>query len=318
MPSRRLSRAGEVGLNGQNPERSALPAPPSDRGGQIDLSVCVASFNTRDVLERTLHAAIADGSALRTEWIVVDNGSNDGSVQMVRRVFPGVTVIENSKNRFYAAATNQAIARSKGRYVLTLNSDAEVLSGTLTQLITYMNRHPEVGAVTTRMLDRDGRIQKNCARFPTYALLLLDHTFLGLIFSGRRRRLRRWAWYADWDRLTERSVDVAPGSFILARREAIRKVGGHDERFRLYFTDDDWCQRLRRAGYALRYVPVGHVIHAEGTSARQIQATARRIYFEDMRTFAAKYFGKRRARWLWMLASPTRWGLDLAARLRRR
>lgn len=282
----------------------------------MDLSICIASFNTREALERTLRAAISDCSGMRAEWIVVDNASGDGSVEMVRREFPRVTLIENAANRFFAVAANQAIARSMGRYVLTLNSDAEVFPGTLPALVEYLDRHSDVGAVTTQMVRPDGRLQRTCARFPSYPLLLLDYTFLGLLLLGRRRRLRRWAWYADWDRKTEREVEVAPGSFILARQAVLRSVGAYDERLRLYFTDDDWCQRLQRAGFELMYSPLGRVIHAEGSSSRQIRPLARRIYFEDLRSYTAKYFGDRRASWLGFLSAPTRWGMDVTAALR--
>ena len=282
----------------------------------MDLSICIASFNTREALERTLRAAVADCSGLTAEWIVVDNGSGDGSAEMVRREFPSAKLVENPANRFFAVATNQAIALSTGRYVLTLNSDAEILQGTLPGLVDYLDTHPDVGAVTTQMYHPDGRLQRTCARFPSYSLLLLDHTPLGLFLMGRRRRLRRWAWYAEWDRRTERAIDIAPGSFILTRQTVLRSVGACDERFRLYFTDDDWCLRLQRAGFALTYLPSGRVIHVEGASSRQIPGLARRIYFEDLRAYSAKYFGEKRASWLWFLSAPTRWGMDVAAALR--
>jgi len=282
----------------------------------MDLSICLVSFNTCDILDRTVRAALADTSDLTAEVIVVDNGSGDGSIEMLRQNFPMVRVIANPENRFFAEAINQAMALSGGRYVLALNSDAEVVPGTLAGLVGYLDSHPAVGAATTRMFFPDGRLQRTCARFWTFELLLLEYTFLGLLLPVTHDRLRRDARYADWDRLSERPVDVAPGSFILARRGVLSSIGGFDERLHLYFTDDDWCLRLQQTGLKVMYKPIGGVIHPEGASTHRIRAQARQMYFEDMLAYTAKHFGISRRRWLSVLTWPTRWGLTAAARLR--
>jgi GT2 family glycosyltransferase len=167
------------------------------------------------------------------------------------------------------------------------------------------------------MLFPDGRIQPICARFSTLAYLLLENTFLGPIFRGRRSTLRAWTRYGEWDRLTQREVDVLPGSFILARREVIESIGGFDESLRLYFSDDDWCQRLRKAGFRADYLPIAGVIHPEGTSVRRLGPQARRMYFQDLFGYTRKYLGTLPAAALWLLSWPTRAGLALAAFRRR-
>lgn len=282
----------------------------------MDLSVSIVSFNTRDLLAQTIRATLADTRGLTAEVIVVDNASHDGSAAMVRQAFPMVRLIQNPENRYFSAAHNQAIAVSRGRHVLVLNSDAEPRPGTLPALVAHLEAHSGVGALSARMLFPDGRVQRNCARFSPYALFLLDCTIWGLIRPRHHRRVRSEIWYGDWDRLTEREVDVLPGSFIMVRREALDAAGLLDERLRLYFVEEDWCWRIRRAGYQVVYVPVGAVVHPEGASVRQVRRLARRIYFEDMVRFVEKRYGRARARWLWMLTRPTRWGLDLAEALR--
>lgn len=280
----------------------------------MDLSICIVSFNTRETLERTLRAALADASGLKAEVIVVDNGSRDGTPRMIRDSFPSVELIPNPDNRFFTAGLNQALARARGRLALALNSDAEILPGTIPGLVAYLGSHPEVGAATTRMVFPDGRLQRNCSRFPTFVSLLLEHTLLGRILTGPRRRIHRWMWYDEWDRTTERAVEVAPGSFLLTRTELIRSLGALDERFRLYFSDDDWCRRLNAAGLQVIYSPRGGVVHPEGTSTRRIRPLAQQIFFEDMRAYAEKHFGKGRARILWLLSWPTRWGMARGVR----
>lgn len=276
----------------------------------MDLSVCIASFNTRELLKRTIKAVLDDAQGLNLEVIVIDNASSDGSGTMVRDTFPGVRLESNSENRFFTAAYNRAFNLSQGEYLLALNSDAEIQPGTLRAMLGYVRERPDVHVLTTKMLFPDGRVQRNCARFPTFDLLLLDHTFLAVL--PRRRKLRANAWYADWDRLSEREVAVIPGSLILMSRDVFRTVGGFDERFRLYFAEDDWCYRVKQAGFKTMYAPLGGVIHPESSSVRQIQRLARRIYFEDLAAYAGKYFGPRKAQCLRILSWPTRLGLDLA------
>jgi GT2 family glycosyltransferase len=279
----------------------------------MDLSVLIVSFNTREVLARTIEAVLTDGGAFAAEIIVVDNASTDGSAAMVQERFPGVRLIENDTNRFYTAANNQAMAASRGRYALVLNSDAPPEPGTLRAMVEYMDSHGDVGAMSPRMRFADGRLQRNCARRWTYELLLLEHTPWGLLRPGRRLTALSEFWYGDWDRTTSREVEVIPGSCIVVRRDVFERVGGFDERFLLYFGEDDWCSRIRDAGWKVAYAAVGNVVHPEGTSAAGVARLARRIYFDDLVAYARKNFGPARALWLRALALPMRWALDFSA-----
>jgi hypothetical protein len=276
----------------------------------------IVSFNTCALLERTIRAALADTRELKAEIIVVDNASTDGSIAMVREKFPAVRQLVNATNRFYSAANNQAAALSRGRYRLILNSDAEIQTGTLPAMVSYLDIRPDVGLATAKMLFGDGQVQQNCARFTSYSSLLLEYTGWGVIQPRALQRMRKSDRYAGWDRLSEREIDVAPGSFLLVRREAFEAAGGFDERLRLYFTEDDVCRRIRQAGYKIMYLPVGGVIHPEGASAAKIRRLARRIFFEDMIVYTKKYFGRWRAVWLWLLTRPTLWGINLMESLR--
>ena len=299
------------------PAFTGVDLPPRTGLAAISVSVCIVSFNTRELLGRSIHAALADCARLSAEIIVVDNGSRDGSAAMVRERFPSVRLIENSENRFYAAANNQAMGVSRGRHVLVLNSDAEVGAGTIPAMVAYLDAHPGVGAISAAMRFPDGRRQRNCARFVSFAQLLLQYTLLGLVFAGRRRRLVADLRYEDWDRASEREVDVVPGSLMMVRREAVAATAGFDERLRLYFTDDDWCWRIRQAGFRIVYVPLGATIHPEMSSARQVPRLARRLYFADMARYAQMRFGWWRALALRVLTWPTRVALEAAAWFRR-
>lgn len=280
----------------------------------IDLSVVVVSFNTRDVLATTIEAVLADAAPLRTEIIVVDNASHDGSAGMVRARFPQVHVVANTTNRFYTGGNNQGISLGRGRYVLVLNSDARPEPGTLAPMVAYLDAHPDVGALSPRLCFADGRVQRNCSRLRTYRQFLLEATPLGLVLRRMRRRVVDDAWYGDWDRLTERDVEVLPGSCIMVRRRTLEETGAFDERFRLYFAEDDWCHRIAAAGWRVRHAPIGTIIHPERASVRQVTALARRIYFDDMERYVAKHFGHGRSAILRLLARPWKWAHDMADR----
>ncbi|MEK7065365.1 MAG: glycosyltransferase family 2 protein, partial [Patescibacteria group bacterium] len=117
---------------------------------KIDVSIIIVSFNTKDLLRACL-AAVAAG-----EVIVVDNGSSDGSVEMVKKEFPGVTLIANSQNRGFAAANNQGLKRSHGRYLLLLNSDTEVPQGSVEEVTRFMDEHPDIGVVGAKLMLPNG------------------------------------------------------------------------------------------------------------------------------------------------------------------
>jgi len=282
----------------------------------MDLTVVVVSFNTREHLERTLSAAVADCTGLQAEIVVIDNASADGSAEAVRTEFPGVKLIANGENRFYTAANNQGFSVARGRFVLVLNSDAEIRPGTLPALLKALDARREVGVASCRLIWPDGRLQHNCATERTYLGLLLDYTILGFILAPLRARTRRREWYRGWNRESEREVGVLPGSFLLIRRSVLESVGGFDENLRLYFAEDEFCARVRRAGHGVRYLPVGAVVHEERASARRSPRRARRIFFEDLGRYARTRFGRGASRVLAALAWPVRLGLDAAGRFR--
>ncbi len=282
----------------------------------IDLTVAIVSFNTCDVLAGTIEGVLADSGSLAMEVIVVDNASRDGSAAMVRERFPRVRLIENRTNRFYSAANNQAIAAGRGRYLLVLNSDARPEPGTLKAMVSFMDANPRAGALSPRMRFPDGRLQRNCARAWSYDLLLYEYTPVGLFRPQARRRARASYWYADWDRTTAREVEVIPGSCMLVRRDAIARTGGFDERLVMYFSEDEWCTRIRAAGYTIVYAPIGDMVHAEGVSTASVRRLARRLYYEDMVTYARLRWGPARAQRLRACAAPMRLAQDIASVLR--
>ena len=233
----------------------------------IDLSIIIVSWNTRDLLAACLETVQAEINSLkdiRVETLVVDNVSTDDSADMVAREFPWVRLIRSTKNLGFPGGNNLAIQHSSGKYVLLLNPDTEVKPGALGMLIQFLEVHHEVGAVGPYTCNPDGSLQTSCYPAPTlsrelWRLLHLDS-------------LRPYGEYhmADWDATTPREVDALLGACILVRKSVLDKIGLMDEDYFMYSEEVDLCTRIQRGGWSLYWVPQAAIIHHGGQSTRQV------------------------------------------------
>lgn len=244
----------------------ATAGPPEQRP---DLSIIIVSWNTQKLLRDCLESLYGSGVTAALEVFVVDNGSTDGSPEMVEARFRNVKLIRNADNRGFAAANNQALRVAAGRHVLLLNSDTLVHPGVIDASIDYLDCHPDVGMMGCRVLNADGTVQATCSQFPTLANLLLLTSGLfrvpGLSFAKRYRM-------DDWQRDDERDVDVVSGCYLMVRREATEAVGLLDEDFFFFGEETDWCRRFRAHGYAVRFAPVGTITHFGGGSSTSLNS----------------------------------------------
>ena len=250
----------------------------------IDLSIVILNWNVRELLERCLASLRSDRCDL--EIIVVDNASHDGSVAMVRAKYPQATLIANAENRGFTGGNNQGIAASHGRYVLVLNPDTEVLGDALDRLVTYLDDHPDVGALGPQLLNPDRSIQSSRRRFPTLTTAFFESTWL----QGVAPRGILAHYYMD-DVLPDHTheVDWLNGACTIFRREVIDRVGGYDaQNFFMYSEELDLCRRVKEAGWKIVYLPEAQVVHYVGKSSDQAGA-ARHIYFQ---TSKVHYFRK--------------------------
>lgn len=267
----------------------------------MDLAIVIVNWNTRDMLRDCLHSVYASLDDLVAEVLVVDNASSDGSAAMVEDEFPGVRLIANHDNRGFAAANNQAMKLSRGRYVLLLNPDTIVAPDTLSRMIRYADENPDAAVIGGQVYETEHCIQQTCFRYPDPVNTLLTETGLSRLFSGSRLFGR--SWMGDWDRRSEREVDVVSGMFMLARREAIEQVGFMDEDFFIYAEEADWCHRFRRAGWRCVFTPAARIIHRDG-GGKSTEQMSVRMYVQMQKSllmFQRKNLG--RAAWLasWLI-----------------
>jgi GT2 family glycosyltransferase len=256
---------------------------PNKPKSQIDLSLVIVSYNVRELLARCLESvnreqsmvngqpqnlAAGDGR-LATEIFVVDNASRDGSAAMVRENFPTAHLIENAENRGFAAGNNQAFAKTRGRYVMMLNPDAEVRPGALETLVQFMDTHPRAGACGGKLEYGDGALQHSAFAFPTLAQIFLDFFPLNWRLTNSRLNGRYPRdWYA---RGAPFQIDHPLGADFLVRREAVEQVGWLDDKFFIYCEEIDWSIRIKRADWQIWCVPRAEIVHHEAKSTRQFR-----------------------------------------------
>jgi GT2 family glycosyltransferase len=228
----------------------------------LDLSIVIVSWNTCPLLRACLRSVHDNLGGLAAEVFVVDNASADGSAEMVAREFPDVQLIANDDNRGFAAANNQALPLTRGRYVLLLNPDTVVLGDVFEQTIGYAEEHCDVAVVGCRVMRSDTEHQRTCFRFPSLLNTILDGSGLTTLFPDSPIAGR--SIYGGWSRDSERDVDVVSGMYMLVRRAALEAVGHLDEDFFVYGEETDWCRRFRDAGWRCVFAPVGRVLHVDG------------------------------------------------------
>lgn len=254
----------------------------------MDLAVIIVSYNTREMLRACLHSLPAATQGLAYTVFVVDNASVDGSAEMVGREFPEVDLTASPVNLGFARGNNLALTRADARYVLLLNPDTEPEPGSLRRLVEFMDAHPEAGACGPKLLNSDGTIQPNGAKFPT-----LLREFLGV--TGLRRLAmslyERKMGYGreDFDVLCE--VDQVSGACLLVRSEVVRQVGPLDERFFMYYEEIEWCRRIKQAGWKVYYVPESRVVHHWMGSARQLSKQMTAQLFKSQLLYYQKTSG---------------------------
>ena len=228
------------------------------------LSIIVVSFNTLDMTRDCLGSIFANLPNYPTEVFVIDNNSNDGSVEMITQEFPQVILIRNDYNKGFAAANNQGFELAKGKYVLLLNSDTIVLGDVLKKSVLYLKNNPAAGAMGCRVLNTNGTVQSTCSGYPSLIRLLLLATGLDRFAVLDSYLLRSWM------RDSEREVDVISGCYLMTTKKVIEKTGGLDEDFFFFGEETDWCRRMRTLGWKLMFTPVGEIVHHGGGSVKKL------------------------------------------------
>lgn len=234
------------------------------------LSACIVSCNTHNLLRACLDSlAVNPPDAV----IVVDNNSSDGTVEMLRRDYPHVTLCLNARNLGYGAAANQAIAMSGTDHVLLLNSDTRVAPDALSRLRDVLDQQADVAIVGPRLCNDDGSLQPSCFHFPTPLEVFLDVANAARVI--RRIPRLRDMYLRSWMHAEMREVDWVSGAALAIRRRAFDAVHGFDPAFVFYYEEADLCYRMRQAGWRVCFAPAASVTHIGGGSSKGLQGRGR-------------------------------------------
>ena len=270
----------------------------------MQLSIIIVSWNVCDKLRNNLKAIytphptsplIKGIGALEFEVFVVDNNSDDNTVEMIKKEFPQVKLIANTQNLGFAKANNQAIKQATGEYILLLNPDMRVQTDTLENMVDWMDKNKDAGIAGCKLTNEKGEILPHARAFPTIwdqlaIVLKLPHIFPKI--------LNKYLIH-NFDYEKEAKVDSIRGSFFMIRREVINKIGLLDERYFIWFEEVDYCKQAHKAGFKVMYTHVSTCVDYIGQSFKQVNRGKTQVYFSDS---MLKYFKKWHPKWqYWIL-----------------
>lgn len=228
-------------------------------------SAIIVSYNTRDLLRECLQS-LTDSTPDNFEIFVVDNASGDGSPDMIREEFPGVTLLANTENLGFAAANNQAFRNSSGEYIFLLNPDARVEKDAVHRMLAFMNTHPGCGICGGQIYTPEGKKAPSARSFPCTL-----HKFFTLFGLNARFPTSRIFGQPDMTWLSGHvptPVDWVPGTFTCLRRSMLESIGFFDERYYLYYEETDLCLKAGQNNWQVFYLPQAAVWHVGGASSK--------------------------------------------------
>ncbi len=260
-------------------------------GIDLDLSIIIVNYNVKEFLQNLLHSINKSARGISYEIIIVDNASDDGSVEFIKEKFfstPEIKLIVNSTNAGFGKANNQGLAQANGKYILLLNPDTLLGEDTIQKMFKFFESTPEAGIAGCKILNPDGTLQLACRRsFPGPWTSFCKVTGLSSIFPKSKIFARYNLTYLDENQTYE--VDAISGSFMMMRKEVYEKVGGFDEDFFMYGEDLDLCYRIQKAGYKVFYVHSTQIIHYKGESTKRSSLDETKIFYEAMNLFVKKH-----------------------------
>jgi GT2 family glycosyltransferase len=255
------------------------------KSGEVEqdlaLSIVLVCWNNKDYLDPCLQSLYETGLKNTFDVIVVDNGSTDGSQQMLAEKYPQVKIIQNSGNVGLGKASNQGIEATTGRYVLLLNNDTIVNGPSFDAMIDFLDKNPKVGAVGGKLLNPDGTIQSCYNYFSTLPEEFFVATRLGHLIR------RGYPAIIEVDEV--KSVDWLGSACLMLRRSALDEVGVLDEGYFIYGDEADLQYRLKKAGWEIYILPHAYTIHYGGRS--MTRWPRRKMVYRGKLLFYQKHYG---------------------------
>ncbi|GJQ59527.1 MAG: glycosyltransferase family 2 protein [Candidatus Scalindua sp. AMX11] len=250
----------------------------------VDISFIIVNWNTRNILINCIDSIYQTVKGIDFEICVVDNNSNDGSQEAIRKHFPNVTLIENSSNTGFGYANNQALKIMKGRFSVHLNSDTILQEEAIKNLLNFMKGYSSTGLCGVQLLNEDGSKQNSIDNFPSLETELLNKSILRLLFPHT---------YPSKSKNINKPIEVDSviGACIMVRKEAIDEVGIFDEDYFFFLEETDWCFRMKKSGWKVYHFPGAKVLHLAGHSKKKVPWQAQIEYYRSLYLFFKKNRG---------------------------
>lgn len=267
----------------------------------MDLSIIIVNYCTYDLTKKAIESIISKDHPFSYEIYIVDNASDDGSVEKLKKDFSKesddglIKFIINNKNTGFAHANNLALKQTSSRYVLLLNSDTLIVDNCLEKCLSFMETDEKIGALGCKVVLTNGKLDKACRRsFPDVDVSFYRMTGLSNLFPKSKRFGKYNLAYLDENGTYE--VDCLVGAFMLVNDEAIKDAGLLDESFFMYGEDIDWCYRIKSSGWKIMYYGDAKIIHHKGASNKQKKELIYEFY-RSMDIFYKKHY-KNKHSWI--------------------
>lgn len=257
---------------------------------KCELSVIIVTWNSGNEIGDCLSSVITAAGNIRFEIIVIDNNSSDSTTEFVKSAeeknSSPVKHIFNNDNKGFTIACNQGINNSAGNFILLLNPDTKIPENAITKLLLKLKSDAAAGAAAPQLLNIDGSVQHSCRRFPDYAGMFFEMTFLSKVFK-RSKIFNRWKM-GDFSHDSEADVEQPMGAALLIKSTTLKETGIFDEDFKMFFNDVDLCKRIYDKGYKIIFYPEAKFYHSKGVSIYKDRVRMIKIWNSD----CLKYFRK--------------------------
>jgi GT2 family glycosyltransferase len=251
-----------------------------------ELSIIIVNYNTKVLLKNCLDSIISHTKNVNYEIIVVDNASTDGSLDMIKELYPQIALQCNKENVGFSRANNLGYRMSSGDYLLFLNSDTLVRNDAILTMMTYIKDNPDIGIVGPKVVGPENHPSRSYMRFLDVKSLFLGTKYLSWFIDTEKYRLH----YDHYDYSSTQSVPWLSGACLMTSRHVFQEAGCFDEHYFLYLEDMDLCMQVKKNGYSNVYLPSAEIVHLFGGSSEPKKSELKKIYLISANHYFRKNF----------------------------
>ena len=247
----------------------------------MDVSIIIVNYKTCKLVIDCIQSIFRNTKCVKFEIIVVDNNSEDGSVEIFIRLFPEIKVISLKENIGFGKANNVGVKEAQGRYIFFLNSDTILLNDAVSILVAYLEKHKSVGLCGGQLFDGTNKPTVSYMKYPNIIY------FLSLLFKGNvsNRKLPI---------LSEGNIPYyISGADMMLRNSFIDKYGAFDPDFFMYYEDAELSYRVQKLGFGVHFVPKARIIHLQDQSPKEKGAIISKL---DLFVIQSRYFYLRKVK----------------------